>query len=131
MGGPRQRDRRPADGAGQSTVEFALITPLVVMCAMALVSTIGLCVQILRLDDAARDAARSAITANEPAVAAAVIARTVRATAETTVHPRTGLVTVTLRRAHRFPFPVIGWIAPRITLTASATMLREPPIVLG
>lgn len=126
---PPRRPRRAR--AGQSTVEFALITPLVVVCALALMATTGLCLDIARLDDVARNAARSAITANDPAAAAAAIARNAGASADTAVHARTGLVTVTVRRAHRFPVPLLGGIAPRVTLVASATMLREPPIVLG
>lgn len=123
-------NHRPG-GRGQSTVEFALIAPLAVLCAMTLLGTLGLCLDINRLDDVARTAVRSAITADDASSAAAAVARAFRLTATTNVDERTGLVTVTVRSRRRVPIPVVGHLLPRLVLHGSATMMREPPIVLG
>lgn len=122
---------RTAVVRGQATVEFALVTPLVVLCAMTLLGTVGLCLDIARLDDIARNAVRSAVTADDPSRAADAVARAFRVSANTTVNDRTGIVTVTVRLVRPLPVPVIGRLVPRVSLRGSASMMREPPIVLG
>lgn len=116
---------------GQSTVEFALVAPLVVLCTMTLLGTVGLCLDATRLDDVARNAVRSAVTADDPSRAAEAVAREFRVAASTSVNDRTGIVTVTVRLVRPLPIPVLGRLVPRVSLRGSASMMREPPIVLG
>lgn len=122
--------RRAATRA-QSTVEFAIIAPLVVMCALGLLGVLAICLDVGRLDDIARTAVRSAITADDPADAADAVARAFRVRADTSVNERTGLVTVIVSFRRPLPIPIIGRIVPPLSLRGSATMMREPPIVLG
>lgn len=120
---PRRHSSR-----GQATVEFALIAPLVVMCALALVGTLSLCLSTLQLNDLARTIARSAITSDDPAEAAQQFAQSHKIKIETAVNEENGLVSIEARRAHAFP--LLGKWLPRLTLRSSATMMREPPFVL-
>lgn len=98
---------------------------------MTLLGTVGLCVDIVRLDTFARSVVRAAIVADDPVVAAREVSRRSKVEIVTKVDQRTGLVTVVARRPRAVPIPLLGRFVPRITLTASATMVREPPIVLG
>lgn len=116
---------------GQSTVEFALVAPLAVYLALVLLGTIGMCLDLARLHEVARGAARAAITAPDPNLAAETIADGFSARAETSIDERTGLVTVTVTRRRPLPLPVIGRLLPGIELVGTATMVREPPVVLG
>ena len=113
---------------GQATVEFALIAPMVVMCALMLVGTLSLCLSTLQLNDLARSAARSAITSDDPAVSAQQFAQLHNVKIMAIVNEENGLVSVEVRRAHAFP--LLGRWLPRLTLRSSATMMREPPFVL-
>lgn len=121
------RDR----AAGQSTVEFALVAPLVVFCAFVLLGTIGLCLDVVRLNEIARSAARAAITANDPSTAAGVVAERFSVRARTIVDERTGLVTVTVTHRRPLPLPVVGKLLPGLEIVGTSTMIREPPVVLG
>jgi hypothetical protein len=109
-------------------VEFALIAPMVVMCALMLVGTLSLCLSTLQLNDLARAAARSAITADDPAVSAQQFAQLHNVEIVAIVNDENGLISIEARRAHAFPL-LGGWL-PRLTLRSSATMMREPPFVL-
>ena len=116
-------------GRGPATVEFALMAPLVVLCALLLVATLSVCLDTLRLNDIARSAARSAITSDNPSEAATAIAGLSLVSATTTVDDVTGLITVTASMKKRFP--LLGRWLPSLSLRATATMMREPPLVLG
>lgn len=112
-------------------MEFALVLPLVAICGMLLAGVAGLCLQIIVLQDTARNAVRAAITADDPSAAAAAVAALVDTRSTTTVDDDTHTVTVEVRKTVRIPVPLLGdFLGPRV-LTASATMLREPPIALG
>jgi Flp pilus assembly pilin Flp len=110
---PRRNDN------GQATVEFALMAPLVVLCALLLLATLSVCLDTLRLNDIARSAVRSAITSDNPSDAATAIALLSHVSATTTVDGITGL------------FPLLGRWLPSLSLHATSTMMREPPLVLG
>ena len=130
----RRRPRiRPLHRAarGQSTVEFALIAPLVVFCALVLLGTVGLCIDLARLNEVARSAARAAITANDPVVAARTVADRFSVQARTVIDERTGLVTVTVSHRRPLPLPLVGRLLPALRLTGSAVMIKEPPVVVG
>ena len=120
---PRRNDN------GQATVEFALMAPLVVLCALLLLATLSVCLDTLRLNDIARSAVRSAITSDNPSDAATAIALLSHVSATTTVDGITGLITVEASMKKRFP--LLGRWLPSLTLHATSTMMREPPLVLG
>lgn len=114
---------------GQATVEFALMAPLVVLCALLLLATLSVCLDTLRLNDIARSAVRSAITSDNPSDAAIAIAGLSHVSATTTVDGVTGLITVDASMKKRFP--LLGRWLPSLSLHAKSTMMREPPLVLG
>lgn len=116
-------------GRGQATVEFALMTPLVVLCALLLLATLSVCLDTLRLNDIARNAVRSAITSDNPSDAASAIADLSGVSATTTADDSSGLVTVEVTMKKRFP--LLGRWLPSLSLHGTATMMREPPLVLG
>jgi Flp pilus assembly protein TadG len=120
---PRRKDR------GQATVEFALMAPLVVLCALLLLATLSVCLDTLRLNDIARSAVRSAITSDNPSAAATAIADLSHVSAVTITDESTGLVTVNATMKKRFP--LLGRWLPSLSLHGTATMMREPPLVLG
>ncbi len=120
---PRRNDN------GQATVEFALMAPLVVLCALLLLATMSVCLDKLRLNDIARSAVRSAITSDNPSEAATAIAGLSHVSATTTVNGVTGLITVEASMKKRFL--LLGRWLPSLSLHATATMMREPPLVLG
>jgi Flp pilus assembly protein TadG len=116
-------------GRGQATVEFALMAPLVVLCALLLLATLSVCLDTLRLNDIARSAVRSAITSDNPSEAATAIADLSHVSAITITDESTGLVTVHATMKKRFP--LLGRWLPSLSLHGTATMMREPPLVLG
>jgi Flp pilus assembly protein TadG len=116
-------------GRGQATVEFALMAPLVVLCALLLLATLSVCLDTLRLNDIARSAVRSAITSDNPSEAATAIADLSQVSAITITDESTGLVTVHATLKKRFP--LLGRWLPSLSLRGTATMMREPPLVLG
>ena len=113
---------------GQATVEFALIAPLVAMCALVLLGTLSLCLSTLQLQDLARTAVRSAITSDSPADTAQEFASANNARITTSENKTNGLITVEVRRTHSIP--IVGRWLPHLTLRSTATMMREPPFVL-
>ena len=120
---PRRRDN------GQATVEFALMAPLVVLCVLLLLATLSVCLDTLRLNDIARSAVRSAITSDNPSDAATAIADLSQVSAVTITDDLTGLVTVNATMKKQFP--LLGRWLPSLSLHGTATMMREPPLVLG
>ena len=105
------------------------MAPLVVLCALLLLATMLVCLDTLRLNDIARSAVRSAITSDNPSEAATAIALLSHVSATTTINGVTGLITVEASMKKRFP--LLGRWLPSLSLHATATMMREPPLVLG
>jgi len=105
------------------------MAPLVVLCALLLLATLSVCLDTLRLSDVARNAVRSAITSDNPTEAATAIAELSHVSAKTTTDDLTGLVTVDATMKKRFP--LLGRWLPSLSLHGTATMMREPPLVLG
>ena len=116
-------------GRGQATVEFALMAPLVVLCALLLLATLSVCLDTLRLNDIARSAVRSAITSDNPSDAATAIADLSHVAVVTNTDESTGLVTVNATMKKKSP--LLGHWLPSLSLRGTATMMREPPLVLG
>lgn len=120
---PRRRSSR-----GQATVEFALVAPLVVMCALALVGTLSLCLSTLQMNDLARSIARSAITSDDPSASAQQMARLHDVRVVTTINDMDNLVGIEVQRTHAFP--LLGRWLPHLTVRGNSTMMLEPPYVL-
>lgn len=122
-----RRPDRHAD-RGQATVELVLVTPVLVVLALALV-LVGLVVRSLVLvNHAAREGVRAAaVGGDERQVLEAVIGSSGLAPAGTDVRRRTSgdLVTVVVAFWDPTDVPLVGDLLPDITLTASATMRRE------
>lgn len=114
---------------GQATVEFALVVPLVGLCAIALVAVLTLCLNVLALNDTARNSARAAATSVDPQRAATTIAASSGATATVQVNNSNGLITVRISQPARLP--IMKWWLPFVRLSAQASIMQEPPIVLG
>jgi Flp pilus assembly protein TadG len=114
--------------AGQATVEFALVMPLVVALVGCIIGVTVLCLDALALNDTARTTARIASVSVDPVSTAQdyVTSRhngiTVRAATDGSV------VTVRVQRRVAFRLPVIGRIRINTPLVASSTMAIEPPI---
>ena len=121
----RRRDRR-----GQAAVEFALVMPLLALSAVLVLVVLQVCLASLRLDDAARRAARIAAAARNPSEAATrVVPPGTRVVVR--VDDARGLVTVELSRSWTTDVPLVGRWLPAPRLTAEATTVLEPPIVIG
>lgn len=110
-------------------VEFALILPLVVLVLLAAVETVLVARTQLEVVNAAREGAREAATAPDPAQAASVVRRVLGprgADARIQVsrpHVVGGRAVVTVAVPHRVAVPVFGGFA--VTLTGRAEMRVE------
>jgi len=130
VGHPR-RPIAPARGdgreQGQSTVEFALVLPLVVFMLLAVVQTALVARDEVLVVHAAREAAREAsVGAGEERVRAAV--GRVLPGASVLVAPDPGIGeprAVTVRFVSHTDLPLVGAIFPDPELTASVTMRAE------
>ena len=116
---------------GQSTVEFALLLPLVVMCVALILVVVAVTQAQLTVVNASRNAVRVAIMHNDSPIDSE---RTTRTAAHDTSPLRPlrvdmtthdDFLTVTVSAKWGFPVPVLGAWLPRITLKSSSTMLRE------
>lgn len=123
---------RPRSEDGSAAVEFALVLPLVLTAALALVQVGLIARDALVVAHAAREGAReAAVTTNDTQVRNAVIDRGGLAADTTTVdvdRSGTGGEAVTVRVDHRIPLvvPFVGWLLPDdVAVRASATMRQE------
>ena len=129
-GRPRCRTG-PALGAcreqGQSTVEFALVLPLIVLMLLAIVQTALVARDEVLVVHAAREAAREAsVDAGDARVRAAV--ERVLPGASVLVAPNPGVGeprAVTVRFVSHTDLPVVGAIYPDPEIAASVTMRAE------
>ena len=114
---------------GQATVEFALVAPLVVVCASLLIGITVVCLQVIQLNDIARTTVRLAATADNPQVAAEEFAAARGLDVDVQDNPINGLLTVRISRRSRIP--LLGHISRIVGLEATATMMRESPPILS
>ncbi len=121
----RSRLRRDA---GQSTVEFALVLPLLAVVALGLVQ-VGVSVRNqLAVELAAREGARAAsvaAAAGGAAVAAATAAT--RLPVEVATSRSATTVTVTVTHVDEVAIPLLGRFLGPVTHRARVTMALEPP----
>lgn len=114
---------------GQSTIEFAFIAPLVLGCAVLLVATTVVCLQIIQLHDVVRTTTRVAVTTDDPTAYAIDAGRQLNLDVTVEDNRETGMVTVRATRHSRIP--LWGGLTKLLGLQASVTMMRETPPVLS
>jgi hypothetical protein len=117
---------RPAE-AGQATAELALVFPVVLLLALALIQATLVLRDDLVLVDAAREAARAASLDPDPARAARAAAAVLPG-ASVLPGPRPAVgELVTVRVSYRSPtsLPLVGPLLPDPVLVAHATMRVE------
>ncbi len=116
---PRQR--------GQATVELALVLPLVVFAALAVLQ-VGIVVRDqLAVVQAAREAARAASVDRDPGAATTAARRVLqRARVTVSARPRVGLpISVEVEYRSRTDLPLVGPLFPDPLLHARAVMRVE------
>jgi Flp pilus assembly protein TadG len=127
----RARRRRRAGERGQSTVELALVLPVVLVLALVLVQ-VGLVVRDqVRVTHAAREGSRAAAVDPDPAAARRAVERGAGFApdqVDVTSRGRAGVgsaVTVEVRSVSRTELPLIGPLLPDLVLHGEATMRVE------
>jgi Flp pilus assembly protein TadG len=128
VSGDHPTGRRGRSAAGQASVEFALVLPLVVVMGLGLV-VIGLAVRNERaVEHTAREGARAAAVSASPGPAATAAAtRTVRLPIEVSTVDDGTTVTVTVRYTDPVDIALVGALIGPVTHTATVTMAIEPP----
>lgn len=114
---------------GQSTIEFAFIAPLVLGCAVLLVVTTVVCLQVIQLHDVVRTTTRVAVTTDDPATYAIDAGKLLNLDITVDDNRETGMVTVRATRHTRIP--LWGGLSKLLGLQASVTMMRETPPILS
>ena len=112
---------------GQATVEFALLLPLVVMGALAIVQTALVARDQIAVVHAAREAARAASVDPNPARARAAAAQVLDgASTHLSARPAVGnQIRVEVSYKSRTDMPLVGALFPDPTLRADAVMRVE------
>ena len=124
---PRRGGHARFGHAGQSTVEFAFVLPLVVLAALAIIQVALVVRDELGVVHAAREAARAASVDRDPGAAARAAHRTLP-DADVDVGARTRVgdpITVTVHYRSETSLPLVGVLMPDPDLHASATMRIE------
>ena len=122
--------RRGRSQAGQSTVEFAVLLPVVVIALMILIQGGQVVRDQLLVQHAAREGARSAAVSESVADVQAAAGRAGpldpgRLTVTRSVRQQGQPVRVTVHYRFRGAVPVVGRLMDRFTLSASVTMRAE------
>jgi Flp pilus assembly protein TadG len=113
---------------GQATVELALALPIVAVVAVGLVQ-VGVSIRNeLAVELAAREGARAAAVAADPAGAADAAAhRAVDLRLHVATSTDAEVVAVTVEHTDRVAIPLLGSFLGPVTHTATASMALEPP----
>jgi len=112
---------------GQSTVEFALVLPLIVFVLLAIVQTAVVARDAVGVVHASREAARVAAVEPDPRRAVEA-ARRVLEHAEVEVGPRPGLgepIAVEVRYTALTQLPLVGPLFPDLTMHSRTEMRVE------
>jgi Flp pilus assembly protein TadG len=120
---------RSRNDTGQAAVEFALAVPIVLVLVLGVVQVLVVGARQVALEQLARNGARAASVAGDPSTAGgrAVTSSSRLDPLEVEVAAGADRVTVTVRYVDPTNVPLIGRVIGDVTLTASATMAREPP----
>ena len=121
-------NRKRNNPRGQSTIEFAFIAPLVLGCAVLLIATTVVCLQVIQLHDVVRTTTRVAVTTDDPTAYAISAGENLGLAVTVEDNRETGMVTVRAIRKTRVP--LWGGLTKLLGLQASVTMMRESPPVL-
>lgn len=123
----RRAPWRARSGRGQSTVEFALVLPLVLFAAMAILQVAFVVRDQVAVVHAAREGARAASVEPDPRAASEAVHRTIPgAQVDVATRPRVGEpVRVDVHYRSATTLPLVGRLFPDPTLHASATMRVE------
>ena len=121
-------NRKRNNPRGQSTIEFAFIAPLVLGCAVLLIATTVVCLQVIQLHDVVRTTTRVAVTTDDPTAYAISAGENLGLAVTVEDNRKTGMVTVRAIRKTRVP--LLGGLTKLLGLQASVTMMRESPPVL-
>ncbi|HUF96923.1 MAG TPA: TadE/TadG family type IV pilus assembly protein [Ilumatobacter sp.] len=125
----QQPDDAQRHDRGQATVEFALALPFVVILLLGVVQVVVVVRDQLAVGLAAREGARAASVAADPAAAAHLAAT--RAVSLSPLDVATvsagGRVTVTVSYVNDTSVALIGQLVGNVDLNASVTMSYEPP----
>jgi Flp pilus assembly protein TadG len=113
---------------GQATIEFALLLPVFLVTIFLMLGVLTVCMKQLALSDVARSAVRVAVTADDPPTAVESLLRNT-STSSTVSENQNGIIRVEVRQPIRLAFFALP--TQVVQLRASASMMREPPIVLG
>jgi Flp pilus assembly protein TadG len=108
-------------------VELALVLPLVCLLLLGVVQVAVVVSDQLLVQHAAREGARAASVSASPADSAGRAVHAIAADASVSVSTGADQVTVRVTLTSRTDVPLIGAVVPDRTLTAAATMAREPP----
>lgn len=112
---------------GQAVVELALCLPLVCMMLMGIVQVALVVRDQQVVQHAAREAARAASVSAAPSAAAAAVVQAISPDASVSVATGGNRVTATVTLTNHTDVPLIGAFVPDVSLSSSATMVREPP----
>jgi TadE-like protein len=119
---------RATSDSGQAAVELALALPIVLLATMGIVQVAVIARDQVAIVHAAREAARAAAV-NVDATTAAQLA--VGGLPLSDLEVRTselgGNVLATASAVDHTDVPLIGWLLPDVTVSASASMMVEPP----
>lgn len=116
---------RDSSNRGQSTVEFALVLPLIVLVFALLVQVTVIAIAQIDVVDEARRVARHASVADDPS-AAARSSLPSGSTSTVDVVYDDSTVTVLMTRTLDTDVPIIGRFLPTIELHSRLVMAREP-----
>ncbi|MFI5052899.1 MAG: TadE/TadG family type IV pilus assembly protein [Acidimicrobiia bacterium] len=115
------------DDGGQATVEFALLLPILMLAAMAIIQVALVVRDEMGVVHAAREAARAASVDPDPGHAQRVAKRTLPgADVEVGKRPKVGgEISVTVRYTSVTDLPIVGALFPDPALHATAVMRVE------
>ena len=125
---PRSQFRRQRD-QGQSTVEFVLTLPLIMLAVLLIAQFLVIVMTQVQVVNATRNAVRAAAVSQNPSDAAFAAAQTSFGRdidVKTEVSKK--WVTVTTTYELVTDLPMVGRFAPDLTLSSHFSMLLEPPI---
>lgn len=108
---------------GQATVELALALPVVVLALLLVVQVAVVAVTQVRVEHAAREAARAAAVGGDPGTPAGLEP----SRAEVQVVTDGPWVTAEVRYQMATDLPLVGRLAPDVVLVASTTFRAEVP----
>lgn len=118
-----QRDR------GQSTVEFVLTLPLIMLSVLLIAQFLVIVLTQVQVVNAARNAVRAAAVSQSPSDAASNAAQTsFGRDIDVNTEVSKKWVTVTTTYELVTDLPMVGRFVPDLTLSSNFSMLLEPPI---